>query len=314
MKDKKYFYIINYNSERNEELCNLEMKSIFGFVPEKKYVYTDIDTNPTRSPFIKEKINISITANTLEELIEKVKKERINLEEFKVIYLKSNDGDVDYNTRLKVVKNLGMNIQGTLELHKPKVIYAVTKIKEEWYFGLYEKNDFKWHEHDNKPYSYSNALPLETSRALINIAIGNDFKTTIVDPCCGIGTVVLEGLDIGVNIKGYEINKQIAANAKKNLNYYNFKNVIETKDMHEINEEFDVAILDLPYGLFTKCTEENQKDLILATLKVAKKIILVSTDDKDKILCAAGVKITDKCCIIKGGFKRFVTIGIIKQF
>lgn len=309
MDSSKIFYIINYNSERDKELCHLEMKYIFGYIPEKRYIISTVNINPSRSAFIKEKINIWIEADDLDELIEKIKNlKTIYYDSFKVLYLKSNDSDVSYDERLKAVRKIGMNINGSFEIHNPKTIFGLSKVKDKWIFGLYEKNDFKWHEHDNKPYSYSNALTLKVAKTLVNIAVGNDLKKKIVDPCCGVGTVVIEALSQGINIKGYEINKQIAANAKANLKYFGLENVIETKDMHDIKEHFDVAVLDLPYGLFTEASVKEQQDLISSAKRISNKLILVSIDDKKSYLESIGYKVKDKAVITKNNFKRYITI------
>lgn len=48
---------------------------------------------------------------------------------------------------------------------------------------------------------------------------------------------------------------------KKNLEFFGYKNVITSGDMHNIEEKYDVAIIDLPYGVFTSTTLEEQATL-----------------------------------------------------
>ena len=55
----KYFYFINC-SDMEKELCNMEMKSIFKQIPNRKFLFSNKDFNPSRSPFIKFKVNIGI--------------------------------------------------------------------------------------------------------------------------------------------------------------------------------------------------------------------------------------------------------------
>ncbi|MBD7912432.1 MULTISPECIES: methyltransferase domain-containing protein [Clostridium] len=309
MESKEYFYVINYNSASDKELCDLEMKYIFNFVPEKKrYIVSNIDTNPSRSPFIKEKISIIFSGNSLESLVKQVVDTKLSLDDFKVIYLKSGDEDVDYKERLRSVSEIGYVITGEPNIHEPKVIVGISKIKDRWILGKYEKNDFKWHIHDRKPYTYSNSLGLKLAKSLVNVAVGNDFNLKVVDPCCGVGTVIIEALDIGINIKGYEINSQIADNAKKNLKFFGFENVVEEKDMHTIKENFDVAIIDMPYGIFTPTTDEKQNELIRSVARFAKKLVIVTIKNMDKELKAAGFKIVDKCKVNKNKFIRYITV------
>jgi tRNA G10 N-methylase Trm11 len=307
MNIHEYFYLINF-SQQEKELCQLEMKYIFNYVPEEKYILSDIDTNPTRSPFIKEKISILFSGNSIEELVEKVIENKIAYEDFKVIYLKSGNADVDYKERLKSVSAIGYVITGEPSIHNPKFIIGISKIKDRWILGIYDKNDFKWHIHDRKPYSYSNALSLKVAKSLVNIAVANNYNTKLVDPCCGIGTVVIEALDLGIDVKGYEINELIADNAQRNLEFFGFENVIKQKDMHTIKEMFDVAIIDMPYGIFTPTTTEQQNELIKSVAKFSKKLILVTITDMDEIIKEEKFNIVDKCSVNKNNFKRYITV------
>lgn len=62
-------------------------------------------------------------------------------------------------------------------------------------------------KYDDKPNTFSNSLDIRLARTLINIAGENDQTKTMIDPCCGMGTVVLEGLALGYSIKGFDISR-----------------------------------------------------------------------------------------------------------
>lgn len=305
---KKFFYLINFNSERDEELCNLEMESIFGYVPSFRHIVSDIDTNPSRSPFIKEKISVMFSGESILEIAENIEKNKVSFDKFKVAYLKSGNNDVSYKERLVALRTVGIAVNGEADIHNPKVMLGISKIGDEWIFGVLERNDFKWHEHDNKPFSYSNALTLKCAKSIVNIAVKNDYSLKVIDPCCGVGTVLLEALDLGIDIKGYEINQEIAENATKNLEYFGFKNVVENRDMTKSDEKFDVAILDMPYGLFTATTEKVQKSLLRKARDLAPKLVLVETTEFDDYLKSLGYNIVNKCTISKNNFKRHILV------
>ena len=112
-----------------------------------------------------------------------------------------------------------------------------------------ESNESDWLSHNKKPFSYCNALKVNVSRALVNIAVGNNLTTRVIDPCCGIGTVLIEALSLGIDIKGYELNPYIGENAKRNLEYFGYEDIVTIDNMINIQDKFDVAIVDLPYGL-----------------------------------------------------------------
>lgn len=304
----KYFYFINC-SEMEKELCNMEMKSIFGKGPKEKYLFSEKNFDPSRSPFIKLQIKSIYIEENLENIINKIKEDKISYDDFKVNYIKSEDGDVSYEERLKAVKKIGFVVTGFPDIHNPKIELAITKVKDKWIFGELNRNNFQWQKHNDKPHSYSNAVPLRMARALVNIAVGDNRDLSLVDPCCGVGTVVIEALDLGINVKGYEISKSIAYNARNNIEFLGYnREIITSGDMHNINEAFDVAIVDIPYGLFSPVTLKEQMDIINTSRRIAHKLVIITFEDMDNLIISAGFKIIEKCYMTKGNMVRQISI------
>ena len=304
----KYFYFINC-SEMEQELCDMEMKSIFKKDPTEKYLFSNKNFDPSRSPFIKFKICAKYIENNLEDIINKIKSDKISYDDFKVNHVKSEDGDLPYNERLKAVRKIGFFVTGFPDIHNPKVNLAITKVKDKWIFGELIKNDFKWQKHNDKPHSYSNAIPLRMARALVNIAVGDNKNLKLVDPCCGVGTVVIEALDLGINVKGYEISKPIACNARNNIEFLGYnREIITSGDMHDISEVFDVATVDIPYGLYSPITLKEQVDIIHTSRRIARKLVIITFEDMDNLITSAGFKILEKCYMTKGNMIRQISI------
>lgn len=303
----EYFYNIRYPIFE-ESLCNMEMKCLFNEVPIKKYFFSDIYVNPSRSPFIKEMISIIYKEDSLDDILEKITLNKISYDRFKVCYIKLEDEQIGYEERLKSVREIGLVIHGESEMHNPKIKLGIAKVNDEWIFGEYERNDYEWHIHDKKPYSYSNSLGLRVARALVNIGVGNNINLKLIDPCCGVGTVVIEAISMGINTVGYEINSNISENAQKNLEFFGYDNVIINGNMHNIEKKYDVAIIDLPYGLFTPTTLKEQTDIINSARRIADKLVLVTFEDMDEHIIEAGFEIIDRCYVCKGKFKRYINI------
>lgn len=299
---------MNYNSDFEESLCAMELKVLLNSSMKNKYVFSDVYVDPSRSPFIKEMICIKYQEKSLEKILEKIKSDKLYYEDFKVCYLRLEKNEIEYSERLDSMKKIGFAIEGEANLHSPKILFGVTKVDGNWIFGEYKKNNFEWHIHDNKPYEYSNALTIRVARALVNIAVGNDMDTKLVDPCCGVGTVVIEALSMGIDIKAYELNSSIAENAKRNIEFFGYDNVVTHGNMHDINQIYDTAIVDIPYGLFTPITYEEQVAIINTSRRIAKKLILVAFEDMSTCIKEAGFDIEDICYVCKGKFKRFIYI------
>jgi len=163
-------------------------------------------------------------------------------------------------------------------------------------------------KHNKKPNSNSHSLKTRTAKALVNIAVGDGLNCKLIDPCCGVGTVVIEAISMQINVKGYEINWLIARKAEKNLAFFGYKNVITNGNMHDIKEHFDVAIVDIPYGLFTPVSSEQQCDIIKSARRIADKLVIITCEDMDKALISEGFEIVDHCHVTKGNFMRTISI------
>lgn len=305
-----FLYFINYQ-DNERELCKMEMRCLFNREINEKYFFSDIDINASKSPFIKSKIKIIYSDESLDRMVRKIKEDNLSYDDFKVSYVKSEQGDVQYEDRLEATRKIGFVVNGYPDMHKPRNPLAVTKINGLWIFGEYERNDFKWQKHNDKPYSYSNALGLRMARALVNIAMKDNEEGTLIDPCCGVGTVVIEALDLGIKVKGCEISKQIAYNARENVEFLGYlRDTIVCYDMHKIKDKYDSAIIDIPYGLFSPVTLEEQKAIIHTARNICEKMVIVTFEDMKKFIVEAGFSVIDKCVVPKGNFKRHILVCV----
>jgi len=305
--EQNYLYVINYQVQEGE-LCHLEMKSLFDKDLSKKYFFSSRNIGPSRSPFIKMRISILYTASSLQELVQILRDEKMTCANFKFTRFKIEEGKLDYATWIHSVTELGKVIQGEVDMKKPSIQLGITVIDEHWIFGTYERNESPWSKHNLKPYTNSNSLETRTARAVVNIAVGQQVQTRLVDPCCGIGTVVLEALSLAIPVTGYEISWTIANQAKQNVSYFGYASCIVKGDMHEITERYDVAILDLPYGLFSHITDKQQKSLIHSSRRITEKLVLITCEDMDEYVTSAGFTIVDRCIVAKGTFVRYVRV------
>lgn len=305
-QEKQFLYTTNYCKDE-ESLCKMEIKYLFNKVIDKKYFFTDMYVNPSRSPFIKKCLSIDYTCQTLKQIIDKIVADNLLADRYKVVYL-SIDDNVGFHERRKIECEVGLSILGEAELDDPDIIFGITEVDGKWVFGKCESSDCKWLAHNIKPFSYSNALKVNVSRAIVNIAVGNNLQCTVVDPCCGIGTVLIEAISMGINIKGYEINGFIGRNARKNLKHFGYENVITICDMNDIKEKFDIAIVDLPYGIFTSITPEQQLAIMCSTRRIANSMVIVTFEHMETQIISAGFNIQDECTVAKGKFIRYIYI------
>lgn len=180
--EQNYLYVINY-SVQESELCLLEMKSLFDKDLTKKYFFSSRNIDPSRSPFIKLRISILYTTSTLEELVQILTDNTMICNNFKFSRFRIEEGQLSYATWLKSVTALGFVIQGEVDMKNPSIQLGITLIEDQWVFGIYEKNENPCEKHNLKPYTNSNSLETRTARAIVNIAVGQQVQTRLVDPC-----------------------------------------------------------------------------------------------------------------------------------
>jgi tRNA (guanine10-N2)-dimethyltransferase len=306
----KYFYNINADIKK-QALCELEMEALFKTKLTNNYIISQIKLNPNTSQFIKSRIDITFETNTLELMLEKIQEANFCADNFKIEYSRIKNDNTTHATRIDAQIKIANSINGIGVIKNPEITFAICNIDNTYYFGKYIKNDFEWHKHNQKPFSYCNAMDIDLSRSIVNIAAKNNKNTKIIDPCCGIGTVVMEGLSLGYNITGSEICRAISYNAVRNLEHYNYPAVIKRADIHDISKDYDVAIIDIPYGLMSNTDNNKQLEIIKSAKRIANEVIIISSTDISKIIIQSNLKITNSIIIAKkniNSFKRNIYI------
>ncbi|MBR3694520.1 MAG: hypothetical protein IKL88_08340 [Erysipelotrichales bacterium] len=303
-----YLYVLKYNIEE-AGMCSMEMRRVFHKDSSLKYIITDQKEDVTRSLFTKSRLDILLEADNFQELLEKIEAQQYPYENYKTIYVQVEGYERTYEERCVLNKEVGMMIEGPNAMTDPDIWLGYTEINGRWYFGELHKNTQDWHKHDDMPHHFSTALPMRQARSIVNIAIGDDPSKKLVDPCCGIGTVILEACGLGFDIEGFEIHYPVKEGARKNVAYYGYDAPIKRLDMKEITKRYDTAIIDIPYGLYTSIEAEEQQAILDHARQICKEIVLVSNKDMSEELEKAGFSVVDRATVTKARFVRYILIG-----
>lgn len=300
-----YIYIYaGYEDERS--LRALEMRSLFGAESQTNILESTLEIDPSRSPFIKERIGVLLEGESFEELLEKLAVFQVTGEMFKVICVKN--GEESFDKRRRIEREAGQRIKGVADIRNPQRILAVMHVNGRWVFGDYVKSESVWFRHQQKPHQYSTALSTRLARAVVNIAIPNPTGIRAIDPCCGIGTVLIEALSMAIDIVGSDNNAIILAGTRENIAHFGFTGEVKFKDMRDITDHYDVAIIDLPYNLCSVISPDQQLEMLQSARRFADKIVVVTVEPIDKILMEAGFDIVDRAVAKKGIFSREVIV------
>lgn len=313
MRPLNYIYTYGFNPEEGE-LALMEMRAFFGQDAPEKILKSPTSIDPSRSVFIREKLHVLFEGDHPDEVIEAASRFGSEEESYKVIFMKQNDlsgqEHVGNAERLQLARTIGNEMPGKLDLKTPDQIYAIMPFEGKWHFGLYEKSQPVWMKHVDKPQGYSTALSARTARTIVNLMNPHDEALQMIDPCCGIGTVLVEAASMGMLIRGRDKNPLACVGARENLEHYDYPVEIDVEKavIQELEGSYDCAVLDLPYNLYTHSSYDQQQMLIQHAARLAKRVVIVTIESMDEAIQAAGLRILDRATTTKQRFTREVLL------
>ncbi|WP_246942958.1 TRM11 family SAM-dependent methyltransferase [Bacillus pinisoli] len=308
----KYIYTYAYRKEENS-LCELELRAFFNtdFIEDSSVIVSNILVNPSRSTFLRDRMDVMFEGDSLQEIVDQVRRINVTPLTYKVLYLKGEDEGLEKITlseRRRIEREVGLQIEGEPDLLKPDKLFAVIIVNGRWYFGDYEKSEAVWLHHQKKPNDYSTALNTRMARAIANIAVPFPEGIKAIDPCCGIGTVLVEALSMGINIVGSDVNPLVLTGARENIAHFGYTCEVKKRDIRDVVNRYDVAIIDLPYNLCSVITQEQQLEMLQCAHRIADKLVLVTIETIDDVIEDAGFTIHDRCEVKKGKLLRQIIV------
>lgn len=307
----KYLYSFAWQNDEYE-LSRLEMRSFFNFEVDGNVLISEQKISPSRSPYMRLRLNIWHEAETFEQLEQLAKSIDMEQRTFKIHCLNNSKDAIDPKlsraVRNDMMRKIGFAIDAEPDLDDPQVVLGLIQLEERFYLGELFYGEAVWLQHMQKPEMYSTALSTRDARAIVNIAAPFPEGLKIIDPCCGIGTVLVEAMSMGITIEGRDVNKRVVWGSRINLRHFGFEPNVEIGPIEEANDGYDVAIIDMPYNLFTHISKELQQSIITNASRIAKRVIIVTIETMDDMIEQAGLVIMDRAVLKKGVFERQVLV------
>lgn len=301
-------YIYTYACHEDEvELCDLELHSLLGHSPQTRYIKSDIAIAPNRSPFIHYRIATQYEASTLEQLERIVQSIELEDQTFKLICIAAEQL-FTYEEKRLLERRIGMNIKGTAHMKQPQILLGLTFADQRWIVGECIASEPIWLHHNDKPRHYSTALSTRVARAVANIAVPQPQGMTMIDPCCGIGTVLIEALSMGIQIVGYDLNPLAVQGARENLIHYEMPDIVKIADMRALEGRYDALVLDLPYNLCSVLSQQTRLEMLASAKRLGERILILATEPIQESIAEVGLQILEVCHIRKGKFVRYLFI------
>lgn len=309
-REPQTMYIYPYACHEDERpLCEMELRILLDAPVTARYVRSEQEVDPSRSPFVHGRLNVVCRASSLEAIAEAASSLELNGRTFKLRYIEA-DGEADYGERRRIERLVGAHFRGKAEMKRPECLYGLAYADGEWLLGDYVESESVWLRHNDKPRHYSTALGTRTARAIANIAVPQPENIRAVDPCCGIGTVLIEAKSMGIHMDGFDLNPLAAIGARENLAFFGLPGDVVVADMRTLEGRYDALVLDLPYNLCSVLTVGERSEMLNAARRLAERCVIVATEDIEAEIVAAGMTLSERCVVRKGNFARYVWLCV----
>ena len=142
-------------------------------------------------------------------------------------------------------------------------------------------NDLKPHK---RPFFYPGSMSPKLARGMVNLARAKK-GSTVLDPFCGTGGILIEAGIIGARVIGTDIDEKMVDGTKKNLEYCNIKdyNIFQGDARYiTLEEKVDAIVTDPPYGISASTAGIDSKKIYEESLVSMQELL-----KEDGYICMA---------------------------
>jgi len=119
-----------------------------------------------------------------------------------------------------------------------------------------QENDFEERRQGRLPSNYPVGMHPKLSRCMVNLS-GAREGSTIYDPFCGTGGILIEAALAGMKAEGSDIDENMLKLCRKNLKYLGINAKTFRMDASKIRKKYDYIVSDLPYGKSSRLSEDK---------------------------------------------------------
>lgn len=203
----------------------------------------------------------------------------------------------------EIARRLADAMNGHPDLSHPRERYAVLYEPGYWRFvRVLSSSHHGYLAQASRPHNFSHALPARQARALVNLVAAP--ADSLLDPCCGVGTCVIEARAMGIRAVGCDISRAIAAAAAANARHLGHPACIFVADARQVSGRFDAAVLDLPYGHSSRVTPGLYREILNNVASRVSRLSVVTGRPVDCLLEDLGLRIVRRAQVRKNRLVR----------
>ena len=158
------------------------------------------------------------------------------------------------------------------------------------------ETDGGFRAHDSKPWTTSSSLDSRFARALVNLVPD---ARSILDPCCGAGSIVLEAASLGVAAFGVDWKPAMVGMTRENLAAFGYAGLVVQADSRSHQRRADAIVTDLPYGHAIEADEATVRAIVEHGATQAPVGVYVASQEISGWLDAAGHEVVAVHAVMK---------------
>lgn len=308
MAGERYFVLCAI--EPKNELPAAECLALTGAAPDGDgFAEVEGISGVARSAYLRLGARTLASDPTLAGLVEKVAALALPCERFRIDYHRL-PGAPEFDSQRAIVA-LANSLPAGPDLKNPLHRFALVARAGGYWFGeVAAEPENSWKRHNDKPYRTSSSLSPRMARALVNlVARPGD---TVLNPCCGTGSLLLECAALGLTARGSDHNQRMVGMSRLNLAAFGYQAQVERADARSWEAHGDCLLADLPYNKNSHAPAANTRAILSHSVRLAPRAVLVAGVDLTADLHAVGYGKVALCRIEKaGGFVRYIhVVGI----
>jgi len=268
------------------ELIARECQNLTGAAPGADgFVRCDSVARVSQSAYVRWGARFIAHAPTLDDLAAAVAADPPRGDDFRVDFTRLGGDEVV--KRLDAIVAVANVLPDYPNLDQPQHVYQLVQRHDGFWFGeVVVECEHGYAPHRERPYRTSGSMPPRLARALVNIVAPP--ARSIVDPCCGTGTIILEALALGLEARAGDVNPRMVGMTRENAAH--FGHTIEPREGDAVSwdVEADAVVTNLPYGHNLEAHEGNLRGILDAGRRMAPVGVYVTPHDLTPMLRDAG--------------------------
>ncbi len=259
-----------------------------------------------RAAYVQKGLDVIASAASFGELVAAVAEEEFPAEAFR-IDVHDPSGRIGRSTQ-DVATALADVIPYGPNLRQPRHRFIVAARSDRLLFGeVVAETDASYRRHDSKPWTTSSSLDGRFARALVNLV---PTARSVLDPCCGAGSIVLEAASLGLDAYGVDWKPAMVGMTRENIAHFGYAATVVQADSRLHHQVADAIVTDLPYGHAIEADEPTIRAILERGVELAPEAVYVARADITLWLRAAGYIEVEVCTVRKrAGFTRWVHVA-----